>query len=329
MNILHILGNGFDLNLGLKTGYKDFYDFYSEQESPNELIIKLKREISNNYKNWSDLELALGSYTSELKTLQDFDIIFEDIRENLSNYLVKQEENFDFEKINSSLFYEHLVKPEKFLTPVELNELTSFKNKFSNMPWNIDVFTFNYTTAIEKIVKVKNNTNIGYHPQRFNVLFKGVHHIHGYVDNKMVLGVNDITQLRNKNFHDNIDIIEAIVKENCNKGYRHNIDERFKSKINQAKLISIFGSSLGDTDNIWWELIGQKLHRDKIPLLIFTKGEEVISSINSYKTNRTERKMRDYFLKKTQLTSHEQEEIRDNIYVAIDSMIFKKIKNLK
>ena len=31
MNVTYIIGNGFDLNLGLKTSYKDFYACYIEQ----------------------------------------------------------------------------------------------------------------------------------------------------------------------------------------------------------------------------------------------------------------------------------------------------------
>ena len=40
MNIVHIIGNGFDLNLDLKTSYKDFYDYYIKINSKNEIIYK-------------------------------------------------------------------------------------------------------------------------------------------------------------------------------------------------------------------------------------------------------------------------------------------------
>ena len=54
MNIVHIIGNGFDLNLDLKTSYKDFYDYYIKINSKNEIIELLKREIKSNSENWSD-----------------------------------------------------------------------------------------------------------------------------------------------------------------------------------------------------------------------------------------------------------------------------------
>lgn len=33
MNILYLIGNGFDLNLNLKTSYKDFYNFILEKNN--------------------------------------------------------------------------------------------------------------------------------------------------------------------------------------------------------------------------------------------------------------------------------------------------------
>lgn len=40
MKILYIIGNGFDLNLQLKTSYKDFYDYYKSTESSTDSIRK-------------------------------------------------------------------------------------------------------------------------------------------------------------------------------------------------------------------------------------------------------------------------------------------------
>ncbi len=325
MKILYILGNGFDLNLGMKTSYKDFYDYYKSIISTNENIEKLKKNISNNYKNWSDLEYALGQYTDEFKTVEDFDVVFEDIGEKLAEYLKTEEDKFKPETINQEKFFKDLVKPEEYLLPADKISLNNFKSKFNNGNWDINIFTFNYTRTIEKIIENKKNIKLGYHPVgTASAILSSIEHIHGYVDERMVLGVNDVSQLKNKEFHNNIDVLEAIIKEKCNKAYRHTIDNQFTTKIQQANLICIFGSSIGDTDNMWWKLIGQKLINE-IPIIIFTKGEEVISARIGYKNNRTERKMRKYFLNKTKLSDEEKEKFGNNIYVVIDSPIFKDI----
>tara|TARA_R110002049_G_scaffold233786_2_gene407093 strand:- start:283 stop:1272 length:990 start_codon:yes stop_codon:yes gene_type:complete len=326
LNILHILGNGFDLNLGLKTSYKDFYDYYKSIESSKNSINNLKTKISNNYKNWSDLELALGQYTEVFKTVDDFDEVFEDIGEQLAEYLIIEESKFDSSEINKGKFYENLVKPEVFLPVADNNKIRKFKSDFPGRTWHIDIVTFNYTRIIEKIIENNKNVKIGHHiSSNFTTILRGIEHIHGYVDDRMVLGVNDVTQLKNKAFHQNVDVLEAIVKQECNIAYGHTIDNYFKTKIKQADFISIFGASLGDTDNIWWELIGQRIKEKHIPIIIFTKGEEVISPRIGYKNNRTKRDMRDYFFKKTKLTKEEIEKVKDNIFVALDTPMFKEI----
>jgi hypothetical protein len=326
LKILYIIGNGFDLNLGMKTTYKDFYEYYSSIQSTKNKVNDLKKSISSNYNNWSDLELALGQYTEELKTLVDFDEVFEDIGEHLSQYLKNEESKFDSKRVNQEKFFDNLVKPEDFLPAADYNVIKSYKNGFTGRQWHIDIVTFNYTTIIEKIIGGRSNIEIGSHPKNAaNIILRGVEHIHGYVDKNMVLGVNDISQLKNKDFHTNQDVLEAIVKEKCNRAHKHGIDSSFKSKIKKADLICIFGASIGDTDNMWWELLGEKLKSKPLPLIIFTKGEEVISPRISYKTNRTVRKIREYFLRKTKLNDNEKERIRENVYIALDSLMFKEI----
>ena len=39
MNITFFIGNGFDLNLGLKTGYKSFYEYYTKA-CPEDMLSK-------------------------------------------------------------------------------------------------------------------------------------------------------------------------------------------------------------------------------------------------------------------------------------------------
>lgn len=43
MNVLFVIGNGFDKNLNIPTGYSDFYDYYlSKENDKNENAIALK-----------------------------------------------------------------------------------------------------------------------------------------------------------------------------------------------------------------------------------------------------------------------------------------------
>jgi abortive infection AbiH-like protein len=84
MNVLFFIGNGFDLNLGLKTSYADFYKYYTKIISKSSAVNRLKNEISGDLKDWSDLELSLGKYTEKIKSVTEFDQVFEDIGNYLS-----------------------------------------------------------------------------------------------------------------------------------------------------------------------------------------------------------------------------------------------------
>ena len=92
MNITYIIGNGFDINLGLRTGYKDFYEWYVDQPSENDpdVVKNFKNEINsclNNTteRNWSDLELALGKYSAQVSSDQ-FPILYMNIASGLKDF---------------------------------------------------------------------------------------------------------------------------------------------------------------------------------------------------------------------------------------------------
>ena len=73
MNITFLLGNGFDIGLGLKTGYENFYDEYSEiQSTDNKNINSFKAMLKNRNLDdrkkiidWADFEKAFGQHSSE------------------------------------------------------------------------------------------------------------------------------------------------------------------------------------------------------------------------------------------------------------------------
>ena len=59
MNVTLILGNGFDLNMGLPTAYSDFYKYYMLVDSPRSTYL-IKQGIGEKPQTWADLEKSLG-----------------------------------------------------------------------------------------------------------------------------------------------------------------------------------------------------------------------------------------------------------------------------
>lgn len=321
MNILFFIGNGFDINLGMKTRYSDFYEYYKGTESKSSIIKDLKEEIANGIVNWSDLELAFGKYTKKLKDLNEFDEVYEDIVNNLAEYLTEEESKYDFKKIKLDTFLEDLRSPEYYLADEDVQEIRSYQSNWSNYSWSVNIITLNYTRSIERIMdgSIK---DIAIGPDIYNhtVTFKDIHHIHGYTDNRLVLGLNDISQIDNVEFHEKEEIIEALIKIKCNQVQRHNVDKVCKRLIDEANLICIFGSSIGDTDNHWWQLIGDQL-RKNCRIIIFSKGEEIKERF-AQKAARTKRSIRNLFLKKTDLSNDEVKQYEGNIYIGVNTKLF-------
>lgn len=84
MSHVFIIGNGFDLNLGLDTSYKDFIEssFFTRNLGENGLsLFNHLNEVSKS--NWIDIEKELAIYSNKGKGNQSFLIEYEQLCEEL------------------------------------------------------------------------------------------------------------------------------------------------------------------------------------------------------------------------------------------------------
>ena len=100
MNITYIIGNGFDINLGLKSRYVDFYKDYIKRSSTDDAVYiqKFRNEINEFVKqdsnkkdentiDWRDLEVALGHWTEKLK-VDEVEPLYINLIDALKDYLI-------------------------------------------------------------------------------------------------------------------------------------------------------------------------------------------------------------------------------------------------
>lgn len=323
MQILYIIGNGFDLNLGFKTSYQDFYQYYQKQKSNYPLIKDLKNNIDENFESWANLELALGQYTQNLNSVDELDIIFDDLTDNLANYLDNLDAFFEKNDFDDNKFLDDIRKPEKYLREADKIELSKFINDFQNRNVIIKAITFNYTKFFDYFFGEKTYQHIEKYKinEASKVYFSHIHHIHGYTDNRMIMGVDNLSQISNTSFHKNIDAIETLVKVEYNKSSKETIDEKCKSMIESTDLFCIFGSSIGDTDKTWWNLIGQELLYRNRRLIIFHYAQNSSNRQARY-ISRVERFVKKNFLDKLDITNDEKEIVSQKIFVSIGSNMF-------
>lgn len=327
MNIVYLIGNGFDLSKGLPTAYNDFYKYYLEQPNRNSQIEKLKESIGDKRDNWSDLEEALGKYTANLDTREDLKALHKDLSRNLKTYLQEVEANYDCNSSQSTLIEGYLIYPEKNLTNNEQQRINAFKSQYKD-PWILDIITFNYTTVLEKLIGYEGKAK-GLRDSK-NVSLQSIVHVHGNTSKNMALGLNDISQFINDKFHG-----DRLLKNTYVKSYLNTVvartghDELCQECIKKANLICIFGLSFGITDLRWWQYIGDRLIFDDVRLIIFHHvNNPDTGELDDAELFEEEDRIRELFLSRTSLSDEDKESIRSKIFVSINSSMFK-IDNAK
>ena len=282
MNIVYLIGNGFDRNLGLRTSYKDFYNFYKKQGSSNENIRKIKEFIANGESElWSDLEEALGKITTEFDDPNGFVDILKDISDNLLQYIKTEARCLTIESNANEKLKHYLCSPFDCLaTEIKRSAVEHFQNQNREL-WNVNVITFNYTDILEQILHDNIGNSIGRHHNNAEVVLRSIEHIHGDCDSSIILGVNDTTQISNDDFKTNEDLLDWLVKSKTQVNRADGVERKCKTLISEANLICVFGMSFGNTDKLWWDLIKHRLNTNPYAKVIIYEYAHGVSFNNN------------------------------------------------
>lgn len=267
MNILYIIGNGLDIAHHMKTSYQDFFKYYLSLPSDDDDVQSMKKDINNHrYETWADLEMGMGAYSSKCANKDIFLKCLTDIKSNLEVYLQKESEKIKLYELGS---YNNFIYPGSLFDPEQKNRYDSYRTSL-NSDIYINVMTFNYTSTLEWLFDFKGKTKL-FSP---SVRLESIQHVHGMLNNMMVMGVNDSTQISNSELSTDIDIVEEFVKPEYNDACMNSKNSSCESLIEKADVIVLYGTSLGQSDTKWWKLIGQRMNRDNYPLLVYLPYDE-------------------------------------------------------
>lgn len=333
MQITFLVGNGFDIGIGMQSRFKDFFPIYQAQSQNKKYEIKkFADEIGSDYETWADFETALGKYTKEftlgtkhifIKQLRDFEIEF-------IEYLKKQESGLSFKETNkiAEVMINALTKY------YSINNIASLSNKaisevYSNHAVEHHVYNFvnfNYTSVLEKCLKtiperlVCKRMHSGW--DKFDKVGQIIH-VHGRNDMYPIIGVNDVSQIANKALLEDHQFAQYIVKPSLNQLLRQENDENTTNLINQSTIICVYGMSMGSTDKKWWELLLLWLHGNSerqlvlfdyddkfsysIPFDWIDKEDQIIDKLTQYNTD----------------LSVNVEDLRPRIHIAVHKNIFQ------
>ena len=330
MNITYIIGNGFDVNLGLKTRYQDFYDYYQNQPSPSEEVKQLKANIDRNKENWADLELALGEYTSNFKDSNSAIEVLVDLCDHLTEYLKLQsllipQSN---EKIKEEML-RCLANPNEFFLPTDKERIESYYYHRLPAHGKITILSLNYTPSIERILDYKDNQPIsidsndswlGYGAEVHRIL-----HPHHTLDDIILVGLNDESQIANQTLCNNEAFKENFIKPACNKMLSSGIENQCSDVINNSDLFVVFGSSLGATDKLWWQKIANRMVNSNSLLLLFIYNREMERT--GRRLGSQKREIINNFVSQLEgYTDTQIEDIKNKTLVSFNSGIFDQLK---
>lgn len=325
MNITFFIGNGFDLNLGLKTSYIDFYKKYVPKMKDDLIAEKINENISL----WSDLELGLAHLVDglEVEKVDDFFDSKISLESGLNNYLENEQEKFKILN-EDNLANEFKEKVIGFYKEFNDIEKSNYKNIIDSTTERIkySFVTFNYTNTLDRIIDIvkKKHLNLRHNANRYNYedYIDTPLHIHGVLNDDMILGINSMDQISNPTYKDNQELARLMVKPNINKELGRRRNEILMNTIMGSRYICLFGLSIGDTDQVWWSEIVKWLDNNTKNRLVIYARSETQALIGSTFLIRMIDKQRKNFIDKSKCGQNIESKITGQIIVIFNSKIF-------
>jgi len=344
MNVLFFIGNGFDLNVGLKTQFENVLSLYAEETSVDPVIISFKRSISQKIKTWSNFEEKIGTYSDEMEkketpieTFLDYGNCNLDFIRFLKDCLIKEEKKANYadtrniaESFKSSLlnFTKHLEIDQNVF--FDIKDKTTVKYSY---------MCFNYTSVFNNCLDILKESKIFPLDKIRKSAFLGkvivgrndlgnVLHIHGTLENNMILGVNDIKQIQNLDFH-NIEKINTYIKPNVNDLLENRRNADAIKLIGDADVYCVFGMSIGKTDKKWWiEICKQLIDNSEKQLIIYAYEKDFDNAIPAY-TLEIKEFFKITFLNHLKYSELDKDEIKEKISKKIHVVVDKDMFNFK
>lgn len=147
----------------------------------------------------------------------------------------------------------------------------------------------------------------------------------------MILGVNDESQVDNNRFAKSRKFRIPFLKQAANQRL-HNLKTELSAQyINESDVVCIFGMSLGETDRIWWEKIGDWLLEDTDRLLVIYEYRNNFNPILPNELITMEEDVQDKFFSYNEkfqtMDELTKEKVRDQISVAINTDMFSNLRD--
>lgn len=256
MDITLIVGNGFDLALGLKTSYRDFYDWFLRKTGENPYIKVMQNTIEWGRDEWSDFEEKMGEFCEcfTKKQMRSYGPWKRETDDFLKKYLKEQDTSQTVKKVIETKHNIPLCWRSIHSSALALKLVNSNLFSESDEHVSLHMISLNYTDSLdqiaEKMRKRQENDSL-------LAIDSEVSHPHGTLSTNIVLGVNDSSQINNQDIQNDAKHSQKLVKQ---AQIDRNVYNKCVDYIKDSSIICLYGVSFGKTDNNWWEMLANWLN---------------------------------------------------------------------
>ena len=288
-NVVAIIGNGFDLAVldkyrkdGVTTRYDKFCDFlaYKNFDKENVVYKRMLEDKKEGKEDWSDFEKTIEKLAIEGEDPKKLEASLNELSEYFYTFIdevVTSDINMDLNEDSKAhkLGRDSIKTFLKDLDEEEYHRIIEAIKSVSNYTeYEFSFLNLNYTYLFDNYIHLgkafdphpfsssENNITFDLNPNRYfeselktfpdpvvKLVSNQVLHPHGSynIPNSLLFGT------ANKDFE------RSLKLKKLNKSYWLDNTKKYKSVLESANLIVIFGSSLGESDSWWWELVYSQL----------------------------------------------------------------------
>ena len=151
-----------------------------------------------------------------------------------------------------------------------------------------------------------------------------MYHIHQTLnDDEILVGVNDISQIANKKFHDNRFLCNLFIKPQTNSLLGNGVSQDCEAVIANTDLFVLFGTSAGITDRKWWKSVCNRLINSNARLIYFAHCTKKRPHMNLYLEDMRDEVIRKLFASAELNTDAVFDNIIKKCYVSFSDTMFK------
>jgi len=332
MNVTFLIGNGFDMRMGIASSYKSVEDHYIGLERTDKTIKAFQQSLKEQGEYWSDFELAIGKYTALFNDddQQSFISCLEDFTMELVEYLQSEEDKVDFSLCDKEIkeeFWRSIKSFDDELGPAYKKQINGILATGEAVVFRF--ISFNYTHLLDKCLETAFDakTIVGSHAignTSYNhTVNKHVIHIHGELPGPVLMGVDNGGQIEKEVWAKQRRFIQSMAKPLMNERFGSLVDVETLNTINRSNVICLFGLSMGETDHTWWKSIGNWLNDQNHRLVIFGHISKLEGrSLTIQRRFRLEDDIKDRFMDLAEIGASDRSEIESRIFVYINSTLF-------